>query len=459
MNIQNLSKLLNNVISTRQAWLSKMIDPRRDLSAECGHPLNITTEDYTRAFRRGDLARRVISLFPDECWSDHPYIYETEGNVETAFEITWKELNSNNHVFSYLHRVDVLSGIGRFGILLIGIDDGLPMHMPAAGIGEDGVYAEGGVVTRKVIYFRALDESKVRVKELQNDISSPRYGLPVFYEVTLEGGTNLSVHWSRVLHVADNRLDCEVYGSPRLEVCFDRLLDLHKVAGGSGEMFWKGGFPGISIEAPVGGDIDIEFDPASTKEQMEAYMNGLQRYIALVGLSAKSLTTQIADPRPHMETQVRLIAMALGVPWRILMGVEVGQLASQQDATTWNKRLNRRREEYLTPYLIRPLLNRLIGLQVLPQPTDILVEWKDLNSPADLDKADVAEKRTAAIADYVQSGVDAVITPYHYLTIILGMSDEEAESILEETGQLNLDRVRDQHDDDKDSDEEESRAN
>ena len=50
-------------------------------------------------------------------------------------------------------------------------------------------------------------------------------------------GTGL-VHASRVIHVAEDILDDEVYGIPRLEPLYNYLDDLLKVVGGSAEMFW-----------------------------------------------------------------------------------------------------------------------------------------------------------------------------------------------------------------------------
>jgi len=198
-------------------------------------------------------------------------------------------------------------------------------------------------------------------------------------------------------------------------------------------MFWKGGFPGISLES-VGTDENIEFDEQATKDQIEAYMNGLQRYIATIGMQAKSLNVQVADPGPHLEVQIRLIAMSLGIPWRILVGSEAAQLAAEQDIRAWNRRVNRRRQGYITPFIITPFIKRLVAYGTLPKPKDIIVVWPDLNSPGDKDKAEVAERRTNALMKYVMGGVDALVPPFHFLTLVLGYTDQEAHSIIDEMG-------------------------
>lgn len=446
-----VANLVRNTISlfARQAWLRSVIDPRRDIDLECGYPGDILIDDLVRAFQRGDIAQRVVQLYPDECWTGDPTVLETEDEIDTEFELAWHELNVRRQCFSYLHRVDILSGIGRFGVLLIGIDDGKPLDQPVDGMDDRGNRVGDGR-KHELLYLRAFDEGLATISELETSSSNPRFGHPKKYQLRFvdarTGGlggisasskliTTQDVHWHRVLHVADNRTNSDVFGNPRLEVVFNRLLDLKKVAGGSAEMFWKGGFPGISVEAPTNVDEIVEFDAEATKEQLEAYMNGLQRYLALVGMQAKSLAPNVADPSKHVETQIRLIAMALGVPWRVFMGVEIGQLASDEDTRNWNKRLERRRNKYITPFLIRPFIERLSALSILPEiDRPPMVQWPDLNTLSDLDIANVAEKRTNSLVKYVQGGVEAMMLPFHYLTHVLGMSDAEARAIIQDAG-------------------------
>jgi hypothetical protein len=439
-----LNRLLTtNLLMERQLWLRRQLDPRRNIDQECGHPELLQVADFKQAFLRGDVAKRVVTLLPEESWSDTPDIYETEDEEETEFEKAWMELEDQLQVLSMLERVDTLSGIGRFGILLLGIGDGATLNVPAPGINPVTGEAGAGGREQKLLFLRAFDESLIVVKELETNTSSPRFGHPTLYEITFEDmtGSPMSgkqlVHWTRVIHVVDNRMCSEIYGMPRMEVVFNRLLDVKKIGGGSGEMFWKGGFPGISLESSPGVDETVEFDADATKTQLEAYMNGLQRYLATVGMSAKSLTTQVADPGPHLEVQLKLIAIAMGVPWRVFIGSEAAQLASEQDSRSWNRRLNRRRTKYLNPFVITPVIDRLIALGVLPEPEELCVDWPDLNTLGDKDKAEVAQKKSDALAKYVQSGSDIVVPPFHYLTLVLGFTEDEARSIIEEiTGDL-----------------------
>lgn len=442
----NIARLIANFATSRAAWLSRLLDPRRDIAKECGHPIDITIQDYHQLYERGDLGARIVDLFPMETWADVPEVYETEDSKETEFEKAWKELTTKLPVFPVLCRGDRLSGIGRFGVILLGLDDGKPLDQPLDGVEETvpDIFP-ASPARRKLLYLRPLSEQVATVAQIETRTISPRYGQPLLYNLQFSdslsatAGTassasaSQSVHWSRVIHLADNRIDSEIFGEPRMKVAMNRLLDLHKVVGGSGEMFWKGGFPGLSMETIPGADEEIEFDAEAVKTQLEEYMNGLRRYIATIGMTAKSISVQVADPTPHVKVQLELIAAAIGVPLRILMGSERGELASSQDALAWGRRVARRREDYVTPYLLRPFVTRLIQAGVLPSPAEgVRVQWKDINTPSEDVRAQIMERKTTALSRYVSTGADTLMSPFHYLTLVMGMTEEEAKSIIDE---------------------------
>jgi hypothetical protein len=295
---------------------------------------------------------------------------------------------------------------------------------------------------RKLLYIRPLQEAYVQIHALNPDPTNPRFGQPEVYQCrflnSIIGNQNMisvRVHWTRIIHLCDNRLDSNVFGEPRMKNVYNRMLDLQKVCGGSAEMFWKGGFPGLSLETQPGLPDDIEIDEKKTREQMEEYQAGLKRYLMMVGMSAKSLSVEVADPEKHIDAQLKLIATAMTVPWRVFVGSEQGKLASTQDAATWNRRLSRRREDYINPHIIRNVVDRLIAIGVLPKPQEnegrYLIDWEDIAAPSDLEKAQVAAQRSQALFQYVTGGCDTIIPPFHYLHDILGLDEDEANAVLD----------------------------
>ena len=454
---QYIQQHIVNATLTRADLLSKLIDPRRDIDDECGYPKNITTQQYRLMYDREGLATRVVSLYPEESWAVDPVIYETEDATETEFEKAWAALEDRLQTMSYMEKVDEISGIGRFGVLLLGIDDGLSFSSPVSGINARG--EADGSAKHALIYLRAFDESNVSVKTTETDQSNPRFGKPLTYSIELDDttthradtgeqsttitGQELIVHWSRVIHVADNRKSSEVYGVPRMQTLFNRLYDIRKIAGGSAEMFWKGGFPGFVFEMDPSARILTPDEKQDLRDEVIAYANGLQRYMMFQGIKTNPLPPQVADPQSHIDMQIMLISIALGVPKRVFMGSEQAQLASAQDSKSWNRRLARRQNKYLTPEIIRPFVDRMIAFGVLPEPKTYDVAWPDLNSLSENDRADVLAKRTEAFAKYVQGGVDQLVPPEEYLTMIAGMQPAEVEQIMDAA----LERAKDIDDD------------
>jgi len=445
-----------NASLVRSSLLTKIFDDRRDIDVECGYPKEIKMEQYSYMYDREGVASRVVGVMPEDSWSVDPLVYEDEEADETDFEEGWGKLQESKNLYHYLHRIDVLSGIGKFGVLLLGLNDGGKLNEPVAEMnletGEMKKVAQNKDM--KLLYVRAFDESAVEIATREKDQANPRYGLPLMYKITFQEtvealsdgqvsgiaketstktkSNELEVHWSRVLHVADNRKMSETYGTPRMKPVFNRLMDIRKVLSGSGEMFWKGAFPGYSFEVdPDAAAEGAEIDTDAIRDEAEDWMNGLQRYIATTGVSVKSLDVQVADPKSHLESQMRYIAITLSIPYRIFLGTEEAKLASGQDVITWNKRIARRQTKYLSPLVLRPFIDRLIVLEIIPAPADgtYKTEWVDLNTVTDTVKAEVAAKRTEALSKYVAGQVDALIPPAEFLKLFMELTQEEIDVI------------------------------
>jgi hypothetical protein len=433
--------MVRNQLMSRAALYQSMLDPTgRDLNKECGYPAEITIQMYKDMWEREGEGTRVVRCEPEASWGVEPSVYETESPDETPFEAAWKALLLKFNLFYHLYHIDELSGIGQFGVLLFGLNDGKDIGEPVPGVSVDGTNAGA---KHDLIFLREFDESCVQVKTRERDKASPRYSLPTSYQINFTDASEtglqatqveaMAVHWTRVLHVADGRTVSEVYGTPRMKQVFNRLLDIRKMLGGSAEMFWQGAFPGWSFEMnPDLADQGIQIDPTAIKEQVEKYANGLQRYMAIQGMQTRMLSPTVVDPSGHVDAHRKSIAISKSIPFRVLFGNEVGELASGQDMKAWNNRVARRQNMYVTPMIVRPFVDRLIAVGALPQPAEYLVDWPDLDTPTDDDKASVAVKKTQAMAAYVGGGVDQLMPPQVFFTQIMEMEQDQVDAIEEE---------------------------
>lgn len=418
--------MVANVATMRSELISLLTNDTRNIDYECKYPPDLNIEHYQTVFNRQGIGKRIVEIFPEECWNSTPEVIEDSESKETKFESAWKDLQEQHGIWDYMYRLDVLSGIGQYGILLIGLNDGQKLDTE---------------VTKKkceLLYLKPFSQACVKIKAKENDASSPRYGQPTMYSIRMENtdGTlsavETDIHWSRVIHVADNRSSSDIFGVPRMQAVYNRLIDIRKIMGGSAEMFWKGGFPGYAFEISPERKTALTTDEKTAiREEFFKYSEGLQRYLAISGLTAKSLSPQVANPKSHFEVQLQYIGITLGIPYRLLIGAEQAKLASTQDSKTWNRRVAKRCKGHCNNSIIRPFINLLIKYGVLPE-AKYTTDWPSLDELDEKDAAIIAKDKTTALAQYISSGAEAIMPPQQYLTMILNFSDEEAEGILKD---------------------------
>jgi len=163
-------------------------------------------------------------------------------------------------------------------------------------------------------------------------------------------------------------------------------------------------------------------------------MNGLQQWMFLNGMGVKAVAPAVIEPTSHVDVAIAAICMKDGIPKRVFMGTERGDLASSQDEKDWNDKLMRRNKTHVTPRIVVPFIDRCIELGILPEPEEgYFVKWQDLNTLTDDQKADIALKKTESLVKYVQGGGDALVSPIDFLTRYQDFSQEEATTIIETT--------------------------
>lgn len=493
--LNRMERLFDNVTTGlgRSALSERLGDPRRDLDDECGYPTGaIDPEHYRRLWERDPVANRAIRCLPEETFSIAPQIYEDESiETSTEWESAWnlfgRDLGGEKShispeewechpVIDEFALLDVLSGVGSYGVMLIGTDDGRDLSQPVEGVVEENsvpmdnadfkslpkndrgemilparpetraVYRLTNNVkanSRRLLFLHSLPESFCPITSWEINPTSPRHGLPLTYNVTVnDPGSNRwgvgpplgswNVHWTRVLHVLDNPEHSKVFGAPRCRPILNRIHDLQKVYGAGGEGYWRGGFPGISYEThpQLGGDVNV--NRRATRDELENYMNGLQRYLVGVGMTAKTLAPNVSSPKDFVAAAIEAICVALDIPMRIFLGSERGELASSQDDRRWKRKLRKRRTRHVSPRILYPGISRFVNLGLLPVPAKgFKVWWADDDSQTEPEKADVALKKTQAVVAYVAGQGDSLIAPTDYLSRVLGMDEAEAEEVIE----------------------------
>jgi len=408
------------------ARMGKSFGTARDIYLALGYTKTPIYADYEARFKRQDVAKRIVKAPVSATWKGRPKITEVE-KKETQFEKDWGALVKEKNIFHHLIRLDVLAGIGDYAILLLGFDDG------------ENISEKLNSNSKELLYLQPYSEQNASVGKWVEDTTDPRYGMPEAYTLQLsqEAGSSktrvIEAHHSRVIHAAEGMLESNVRGTPRLECVLNRLQDLELVSGGSAEMFWRGAFPGYGFVADKDAQI-IGQAMTDLEDEIEEYVHGLKRYLRIQGMTITELSSQVSDPSKHIDVYLSLISAATGIPRRILTGSERGELASTQDKKNWAERIDERREDYAEPVVLRPFVDKMIEAGVVAEPSsgDYTVEWPDVYSESEKERAEISEIKAKALAVYVNAmGADVVVPPDIFLMRFLGFTQEEVDQAKE----------------------------
>lgn len=443
---QALLHMINTTgTQARDALVRGRINRDIDMDHECRWPVTIKPQDYSDLFGRFSVAGRVVTLWPSECWVSPPVIYEKESaETETTIEKEWKALEDRLHVLSYIKRVDVLSGIGRYGIIFLGLNDleaGEKFTKPVDGFDSDTGKSTSGSAKRELLYIRVFEETQATITKWEQDKSSSRYGQPVEYELQMydPSGTGKiqeeKVHWTRVVHITDNLLSSEVFGEPRMKPVWNDLIDLRKLKGGASEGYWRACLSGTAwtldkdlVDALTVVDSDTKDD---IRDEIEEYYNSLQRDLFVEGYVPRDIAPKLIDPSPYATMLTKLICVRLEVPYNIFIGEE-GRLEGRQQRSAWLERVKGRQTNHLTPNVLMPVLERLQVVGVLSRSEEPLqVGWPERDSPTESDIASTAVNITKAMSLYVSGNVNQLMDEREYLSQVFKKTPEEIDAISE----------------------------
>lgn len=417
--LQALSILSNRF--SLGASLGVQYNGERDIYQVLGYPLHLEYKDFISRYLRQDIGKAIVKRPVDSTWKGKFYVVEND-EEDTPFEKAWLQLSKQLKLKQAFIRLDKLVSLGKYGVLFLGFDDVIDSadFMKPVTPGK-----------RKLLYVKPLSESSAVIDSFEMNPRNPRYGLPLYYVITVTNtGTNkmqsFTVHYSRVLHVTGETLESECYGVPILEVVFNRLLDLDKTVGGSGEMFWRGARPGYQgVAAP---DTQISDDTLEAlKTQIDEYEHNLRRILINQGIELSSLASQVVDPSNFVDVQIQMISAVTGIPKRILTGSERGELSSSQDEDSWNNIIAARREEYAEEQIIHPFIDKCIETGVLPTPKeDYSINWEKGHSLSEKEEAEIGEIKARILKEYTSNAVNMSILPEEiFLKKFLNFTDDE----------------------------------
>lgn len=359
--------------------LGQSFGGKRDIYKVFGWKKCLTFQDYDNMHRRNGIAKRVITAPASATWRNPPTIKKSD-----SFKKEWDKLVEEHDIWSQIERADRLAGIGNYSILLLGFSGSGKMETPV-------VHKEG----QELIYVQPYGQQQAIIKKLDDNPNSPRFGMPEMYTIKLNQQSqtdraaadttqpsialtlkvqDFDVHFSRVVHIAEELTMSNFLGTPRIECCYNDLQDLEKVSGGSAEAFWLGSNRGMQIDVDKDMDLSPE-DAEALDAEVEEYQHELRRVMRTKGVKINHMGSNIPDPKNTANLLLAKISGATGIPQRILIGSEAGQLASDQDRANWSDRITERRVHFAEPCVLNPIVEALMNAGTIPEAELDTFEW------------------------------------------------------------------------------------
>lgn len=405
--------------------LGQVFSGKRDYWEVFGYERILTASKIWQMYHRGGIAHRVIHAYPDAIWSKPPQMY-LKDNPE--WNASWDKLVRDLKLWDIIKRADVLAGLGRYACIFVGTSNGnltQPLRRDA-----------------KLKFLQPYAERHCQVSKWDLDPTSPRFGMPLMYtiypnarardeglgemggQVTSTVQSSFQVHASRIIHISRGALESKVYGIPRYAPIWNYLLDLIKVVGSSAESYWMTAYQGI--HADVDSEMEMEEgDAQDLSDEIDEYQHGLRRYIRTRGVTIKSLGSKVADPRGAFDVVLTLISGTTGIPKRILVGSEAGQLASNQDRANWAERVEEERSGHAEPDIIWPFLEWMNESGVFEVDLEnVQILWPDAYRMSPLERGQTSAQ-TARTASTLLKAMEPIVTKKGSAAVIDPVTGEE----------------------------------
>ncbi|WP_254535224.1 anti-CBASS protein Acb1 family protein [Halomarina litorea] len=384
----------------------------RDLYKTFGWQKQPDIEDFYAMYLRHPYAQAIVDTPVETTWRGAPEIddeEETDAEEQTPFEAGVQRLTNDHRVWHYAKRADRLAGIGQFGVLVIGFDDGEDLSAP---VNASVLSSLSGDSQSPILWLRPFSQLSVDDMKVGGP-DSPRWGKPTHYRLDL-GDENdaladdgpdrtIWVHHQRVIHVpAQELLDDEIRSRSRLEAPYNPLYDIEKTLGSAAELAYRSADRGLHIN--VDPEYRLEDGGKRLDEEVQKFVHDLQPFIRTEGADIEELGGADIDPSPIIASEIEAISAVTRIPQSVLKGNETGERATTQDLKEFYGTITERREQFVTPTLVRELLDRLRRFGVLDEPTggDYDVDWPPLAEQSAKDISEVQLNR-AKILKHIQT--------------------------------------------------------
>lgn len=388
---------------------------RRDTYQAFGFPRWITPTQYNARYRRGGIAHRIVEVYPRATWGGGIDIVEDQDpKISTPFESACADLFER--LIPIILRADKLANICQYSVILIGAPGELSSPLPRVRSIDD------------IPYFNSYGQNRARITKINTNPLDPLFGTPEEYTITIgtadylsamtsptwftgmTGQTEVVVHASRIIHVAEGCLEDNIYGQPRLEPVWNLLDSLDKIIHAGGEQAYRGSNPptflNLDPQAPI-----TEGQEQAMDTELQQMIDGFQTYGRLMGTNVTVVPMRVPVIKDNAAAIAGQIGGTLSIPQRILVGSEMGHLASTQDENNFDDEKDTRKKEFAAP-LAKVIIDRMVLCGAIPAPKNPRYEiiWPSNKELTETERATVTQSITLGNANQVKAEGKPVLT-------------------------------------------------
>lgn len=384
-----------------------------------GYPETVTFELLLHMYRRNALARAAVLKTIDKVWQDTPKFREEEAaHPETPLEVNIRQHIGSIRGWQMLKLSNARALVGGWSATILLFEDGQPLSAPVSiGQGADITFLAG---------MLPVWRDQLQVSAWNLDELSPDYGKPTEYTFTeqaLVSENGISNRPRRSVKVHPDRVvvwssDGTPFGTSMLEAGYNDLISIEKVAGAGGEAFWKNAKGGAVLKL----DEEMEIEElkralnvstnaeliTAMNEQLEDWQRGYDKALLLQNMSLETPNIALPSPEWFRRGPLENFAASVGIPTRILVGMQSGERASTEDAREWSQTCMARREDVTHPSLLA-FVERLEAFGLVPE-RDWYVDQPDLTEATQAQKVQNAQ----VMADIDQKAAEPVFTVDEY---------------------------------------------
>ncbi|WP_417285056.1 anti-CBASS protein Acb1 family protein [Comamonas sp.] len=416
----------HEISRARREFLGSLgLDAKRATAwIQYGYSEQVSFEMLYAAYERGGAGHGAVHRLLDVCWLKLPRIKQPNSDKKSPWEVKTGKVLRSIRAWSKFKDLDRRNLVGRYAAVIYRVADSKTLDQPLER-------------ATKLVDLIPLSENQIKVTKWHADQDAENYGTPAMFQyrqisppgTETEGRPEkwADVHPSRVQILAEGAVGDFYDGVPLLRAGFNRLVDLDKIAGGSGESFLKNSArtivfkyeAGATPQAIPGPDgVETKSVRAAHEEQARALNRSTDAAVVMQGGDATTLQTSISDPTGPWTTAANEFAASVRIPFTVLFGQQTGRLASDEDKSDFANRCSSRQEFELTP-MLEEFITRMQAAGLI-EAGDFEIEWPPVNAPTEENKADLLGKMTAAMQQAYQSGLTEPIFDTNELRAVMG---------------------------------------